>query len=241
MAFLALTSESSSVVENFAEKTPIPYPVGTGQKSSRDYGVRGIPAAFLLDHKGNVLWKGNPGAKGWENLLSPALAAAADALPTWDPGERPKVLRKAVEAAQKGKLGKAYSECNKVLEKASQDAHAFLSDMETVAERRLQLAIGDAENGCYFEATQYLEAQAKAFSKTPWAVAMNAKLKDWKKDKLAKSLFSLDRSRLAAIEVIRGGDREKGLKKLKSLLVRAKESPLEAVLRKNVEVAGGQD
>ena len=239
MAFLALTDESSSVVERFAKTTPLPYPVGTGQKSSDDYDIRGIPAAFLLDHKGNVIWKGNPGGRGWVDLLSPALAAAADALPTWNPGERSEVLRKATEAAIKGKFGKAYAECNKVLEKAGQDAHAFLADLEDVAERRLQLALNDAARGCYFEATEYLSAQAKAFAKTPWAESMTAKLKEWKKDKLAKKLFSLDRARLGAIEIVRGGDRKKGLKKLKSLLASAEETPLEEILQKDVETAGG--
>jgi inorganic pyrophosphatase/exopolyphosphatase len=44
---------------------------------------------------------------------------------------------------------------------------------------------------------------------------------------------------LGAIEIVRGGDRKKGLKKLKSLLASAEETPLEEILQKDVKTAGG--
>ena len=37
---LSLTDESATKVEKFMEKTAMPFPVGVGTKSKKDYGVR---------------------------------------------------------------------------------------------------------------------------------------------------------------------------------------------------------
>jgi len=58
--FISLTNEGRSKVQSFANKHKINYPIGLASKSSRDYGVRGIPRAFVIGKDGKVKWEGHP-------------------------------------------------------------------------------------------------------------------------------------------------------------------------------------
>jgi len=74
VVFVSLTRENrqSANIDSFVKKMNMTYIVGTGSISGRDYGVRGIPHAFVIDRKGRILWKGHPMA-GLEKEIERAL------------------------------------------------------------------------------------------------------------------------------------------------------------------------
>lgn len=67
VVFISLTDEPKNKVEPFAEKAGMNWLVGMGSRTSNDYGVTGIPHAFIIK-EGKVLWSGHPMA-GLEEKL----------------------------------------------------------------------------------------------------------------------------------------------------------------------------
>ena len=59
----ALTNENARTVQGFQERTPMDYPVGIGSRSAFEYGVTGIPHAFLVGKDGRLLWQGHDTSK----------------------------------------------------------------------------------------------------------------------------------------------------------------------------------
>ena len=230
LALLALTDESSGTIERFMEHTPMPYPIGCGDKSGRSYQVGGIPHAFLIDAAGEIVWHGHPGGGQWVSMLPALLADAVDAGPTWDPGERPSTLAEAVEAAKAGKLKDAVKEAERAKADDPSAAETFLADMAACVERRLERARGMGEEGCYFQATEYLAMQAKAFKGTPHAEGFEALRTEWVRDKEIKALLALDKKRVQANDAARGGKAAKAKKSLEKLLKQVEGTPLEAAV-----------
>jgi thiol-disulfide isomerase/thioredoxin len=56
---IGLTDEPKEKVEAFAKQMKMTYPVGVGSTSSREYGVSGIPHAFVVVG-GKIVWHGHP-------------------------------------------------------------------------------------------------------------------------------------------------------------------------------------
>jgi hypothetical protein len=72
---LSLTAEDRETVEAFQKtrKEPIEYTVGLRSETSKAYGVRGIPAAFLIGTDGKLLWNGHPSSPQCEEAIAKAL------------------------------------------------------------------------------------------------------------------------------------------------------------------------
>ncbi len=51
--------------------------VAAGSEAARDYGVFGMPAAYVIGRRGALDWSGHPAAPGFEEAVRRALAAAA--------------------------------------------------------------------------------------------------------------------------------------------------------------------
>lgn len=62
VVFVSLTDEDrrDAGIDRFMEEMEMDYIVGTGSSSGREYGVTGIPHAFVIDRQGVVLWNGHP-------------------------------------------------------------------------------------------------------------------------------------------------------------------------------------
>jgi thiol-disulfide isomerase/thioredoxin len=60
VVLISLTKEPMDVVKPFAEKAGMTWPVGVGSNSGADYGVQGIPHAFIVDREGKTVWRGHP-------------------------------------------------------------------------------------------------------------------------------------------------------------------------------------
>ena len=59
VVFVSLTNEDKATVQKFNIKAGMDWLVGTGSNSANEYGVRGIPHAFVVQ-KGKIIWAGHP-------------------------------------------------------------------------------------------------------------------------------------------------------------------------------------
>lgn len=224
---LALSDESKSEIERFIETYKPTYPIGSGSRSGDRYGISGYPSAFLIDHEGSVIWEGHPGDETWVSMIPAALEAAADMSDAWDAGERPAALKRAVDAAKAGTLGKAWKEAELLKAKSAADAdltaaiEGFQKDFLARAAQRTQRKESFAGNGRYWEATLFYERQIKVYEGSPPAEEWKALLAEWRKDKTAKANMDLDKKRLAALEKAMAGEKDKAIKELRGLLEKA--------------------
>jgi thiol-disulfide isomerase/thioredoxin len=98
LSVVGITAEEPGVVEAFLQKTPVDYPIAYDPESrlTAEMGVRGIPAAFLVDAGGRVVWRGHPmklTAARLKPLLAPAEAGAAPEPPAAQAGPAPKDVK----------------------------------------------------------------------------------------------------------------------------------------------------
>jgi len=75
VTFISLTNEDreKSNIDSFVEEMQMQYPIGTGSNSFREYGVRGIPHAYVIGKDGTVVWKGHPLSDNFEQAIHKAL------------------------------------------------------------------------------------------------------------------------------------------------------------------------
>ncbi len=69
---ISLSDENDATVKPFVKQMKMKYLVASGSKSIDDFGVNGIPHAFLTDTKGKVIWAGHPMA-GLEESIENAV------------------------------------------------------------------------------------------------------------------------------------------------------------------------
>lgn len=70
LVIVGVTSESLQLMQPWAEAKGAKYPLVSdpSAKSSEAYGVNGIPAAFLIDPQGKVVWAGHPATLTQESI-----------------------------------------------------------------------------------------------------------------------------------------------------------------------------
>ena len=73
LAVLGVTDQSKKGIENFMEQTPMKYVVGAGSELASEYGVEGLPHAFVIGRDGKLVWHGDPGDKEFEKQILAAL------------------------------------------------------------------------------------------------------------------------------------------------------------------------
>jgi peroxiredoxin len=63
--------EKRKIVKKFVEKQKMPFPVLLDKdgKVSNRYGIRGVPAYFIINRQGEIIGMAK-GAKGWESVES---------------------------------------------------------------------------------------------------------------------------------------------------------------------------
>ncbi len=58
---VGITDEPNQVIRAFVKTLPIDYPVASSrQDASANFGVSGIPHAFLVNKEGIIVWQGHP-------------------------------------------------------------------------------------------------------------------------------------------------------------------------------------
>jgi len=241
LVILALSDESASTVEPFIAANGMTYPVASGSGSKRLFQVSGIPAAFLIDHTGTILWSGHPGNGGWTGLLDDALEKAEQAKPGWDPGERPDFLKKAVSLAQDGALGKAWKESENQRSKMIDEPREIAAIDQFQADFLQRAAARTTElerfyvRGLYFGAQSFLEEQMKIFKGSPPEKEWADLLKSWGKDAAIKELLNLDKKRVKAMELAWDGKADKARNALVGLRKKAKGTAIYDEIQSNLE------
>jgi len=94
---IGLTDEPKEKVEGFVKEMGMNYTVGYGSTSGADYGVNGIPHAFIVGPDGLIQWDGHPMDEAFATTVT-KLAATAKPLATAEPK---KSLGEALSAALK--------------------------------------------------------------------------------------------------------------------------------------------
>ena len=59
VVIIGLSNEKKDTVEPFVKQMKMDYAVGGGSETSKEYGVEGIPWAFVIDTTGKVAWENN--------------------------------------------------------------------------------------------------------------------------------------------------------------------------------------
>ena len=62
LVVIGISSEDKNTVENFRKGTPMEYNVALdkGGKLSQQFGINGIPHAFVVGKDGKIVWEGHP-------------------------------------------------------------------------------------------------------------------------------------------------------------------------------------
>jgi hypothetical protein len=241
LVMLALSDESSSLVEEYIETHKIPYPTAAGSRSSNMFRVKGIPASFLLDHTGTIIWSGWPSEQAWMTLAEKALEKAKEAQPSWDPGERPDFLKRAVSFAKDGVLGKAWKETENLRKKFLEEPgkieaiDLFQKDLLARAATRTAALDDFYTRGLYFVASEFLATEMKVFKGSPPEAEWKAMVKSWSKDPEIKKLMDLDKKRIKAMDMAWGGKADKARDALAKLRKKAKGLVIFAEIQTNLE------
>jgi WD40 repeat protein/thiol-disulfide isomerase/thioredoxin/tRNA A-37 threonylcarbamoyl transferase component Bud32 len=75
LAILSFTDQSKQGIENFMKRTPMKYVIGSGSELAAEYGVEGLPHAFVIGRDGKLVWDGDPGDKEFDRQVLAALEA----------------------------------------------------------------------------------------------------------------------------------------------------------------------
>ncbi len=120
------TDSSSRGLPAFIKEKGITYRMSVGEDIGTAYGVSGIPAVFLCDTTGKVLWAGHPMSMR-EDILVEALKEVvlnAPSVPTFEKISSNKSLAKIQKSMTKGKVGKGIISLEKSIAKKSADVEA---------------------------------------------------------------------------------------------------------------------
>jgi hypothetical protein len=118
LVVLALSNEALKLVEPYADKHDLPFFVGAGSTSQKDYGVEGIPHSYLITPDGNVAWHGHPGglSKGTiKKALKGARKSKGGFLPVQLQTEEGAKPTRAEKLAADGELAKALADVEATL------------------------------------------------------------------------------------------------------------------------------
>ena len=73
---LTFVEEGHQTMDRFLKKTHVEYPVGLESTTLEEYGISGIPHAFVVNPAGKVIWHGHPAGPEMEEAISSALKGA---------------------------------------------------------------------------------------------------------------------------------------------------------------------
>ena len=165
LVVVGVTGGDAAEIEAYVKKNGVNYPIATGD--SRVYGVKGIPAAFLIDPGGTLVWSGHP-AELDETLLEKTLVGARAA--TLAAG-----LEEVGKAKDAGSFGAAYAKAKELLaggrlsEEATAQANELLAECEQKVAAALDGAAKAKTDGDAFAAFLLLDPIAKGYAAVPRA------------------------------------------------------------------------
>jgi thiol-disulfide isomerase/thioredoxin len=73
---LTFVEEGHQTMDKFLKRTPVEYPIGLESTTLEDYGISGIPHAFVVNQAGQIIWHGHPAEAEMEKAISKSLNEA---------------------------------------------------------------------------------------------------------------------------------------------------------------------
>ncbi len=232
LTILALSGQGKGTLEPFAAEKGMPYMIGYGNRSN--YGVSGIPDAYLVGADGNVVWQGHP--SGLSNQMLVAELEKVDRLPELEfSGSFDKILRDL----DKQKISKALSGLEKLQAKSDDEtdlehAAALLQYLEEKAGRIKAEADAYVAKDNYFVATELLE-ELSEYGDMALAEEADALLKAWKKDKEIKSLVAASKLFEQAKQLERQDQRDAAVAAYVAAVKKAPDSQIAEAAKAKVE------
>ena len=179
---LAISREDEDTVSKYLDKNGFTVRTASRSSSGDQYGVRGIPAAFLIAPDGTLAWSGHP--SGISKSVIKELLKDAKKLPDLPflvvkpSGEVDDSIASAVAAAEKGDLQKAI----KAAQKAGPAGAGFLKDIDAHLNLLLGQATDAVESRNMVPAVSIYNALMKEVKGTPQAERASEQLAAIKKD-----------------------------------------------------------
>jgi hypothetical protein len=183
LTIIGVTDEPSAKIKTFIESKGIKYTIAIASKNENPYKSTGIPHAWLVDSKGQIVWKGHPQSLK-EGELEESLKTA-DIPPAFN-------LPRELASAQKLLAERKYGAGIKALEshaarpktpelgKAAKEA---LEQTTSYGKKKLQDAEESAKAGDYVRAHEILGDLEKSFKGSETGDKSKQILADWKADK----------------------------------------------------------
>ncbi len=224
LSIVGVTSESKKATEPWIEKTKASYPYAydKGGKMSKELGVRGIPAAFLVNPRGKVVWKGHPASLN-ASILEEHIKGARKTPPGIDglTSDWPKSAGNIKKLLIKSKIGQALTAAKKLAEK-DQDAAPVVETLAGLAQDEVDAVKELREIGDILGALDAAKLAKKALSGCEQVKVVDALVKEIKADKSSSKIVKAQ-MQLAKLEVKIGKirkrkDAESMIKKLDKLI-----------------------
>jgi thiol-disulfide isomerase/thioredoxin len=70
---LSLVAEGHRTMDSFLAKRHVEYPIGLESNSLDDYGITGIPHAFVIDRTGRIVWSGHSASPEMDKVVAKEL------------------------------------------------------------------------------------------------------------------------------------------------------------------------
>ena len=75
---LSFVEEGHQTMDRLLRRTPVKYPIGLESGALEDYGITGIPHAFVIDRQGRIAWEGHSGSPEMEAVIAAELKKAKE-------------------------------------------------------------------------------------------------------------------------------------------------------------------
>ncbi len=186
LVIILVSHSSPSSIKSLLDKAGGKLPIAWGGGSA--YGVRGVPHAYLLDHRNKVIWEGHPGGGRWDSLAIEALKNIPKGL-VFDESQFPQSFRSLFKYLKKQKWSSALSRLKKFLhskkEEEKEGAVKILERIVAYLQTQMEIAKELLQEKDYGEAIKILKKIDKGFCR-----AFDPKLKKYGKEasKLYKKL-----------------------------------------------------
>lgn len=210
-----MTKEGTGPTEKWVDEKDARYPYtydkdGLGAK----LGVSGIPAAFLVDATGTIVWQGHPAS-----LTNKIIEANLDGVLSMPLYEWPKAAKSAKKAFLAGKYADAIEDARDLAED-SEDGKRVLAAIEAMVSGRVTKMEAALKQGDVLTALNLAKSLAKGVKDLPEEETVKATLKSIAKDKQLKGWLK-DQEELAEIkaeELRKESDCEAVIRDLEKLL-----------------------
>jgi len=226
-----VTDEGKSSTEPWIEKHKVQYAYGYDKNSGlkKSLKVSGIPAAWLVDPSGTIVWEGHP-ASLTEDIIAKALEGALTQ-PMW---EWPAAFAQVSKALKKSQLAAALEAAQKVAE-TEQDGPKILAAVQGMIAGRAKSVRAPFDAGDYLTAYDVGQVAKKDLKGLPEEADVSEVLEKISKDKEMSAVMKAQKSvrKLGDEQVRSAKDAEKLIEQLTRI---AKKSPGTAAEREAEEI-----